>query len=511
MFSSVVNSRELDLSILNHIICNPEFIEFNSKTLKEYPFEYPPAREIYTVLFAAIKLHKKAPTLIELSSIVDKHQRKLNRTELEREHIQNEIAYLYKINSTPLSGDFISNFVITKKAQDLGNKLLHMEPEEFKKEAPKLRYELDSLTVSPTKDDLGIFVFSEGGIDYLLGAMEEVYTSSYVPTGWEKYDRKLLGGMRPGELFMYMSPPGKCKTALMINLTHNVAVVEGKRTVYIILDNQDYEMGERMFARLTLNEITGKMGDKELYKTRIKQQTRGGLEHKLILKKWPPKRFSPSDVSNYLRRLSDYLYNLDIAAGVANDKAGKIDLIIIDYLEKLLPNRAKDMYRLELEANCEELVNMGHDFHCPVVTPSQGSKDAAKCDNAQITMAAEAYCKLNPVAHAAIFSQSDAERLYKPFMQFRLNIGKSRRPETDYTCFFYFDTLRQLIWEQERDPQAMVSTTSTELFHSGVFGDHALMAPDVNVEATESWVKEYSPAQKEAEYLDRKCPEEVSC
>jgi hypothetical protein len=248
-------------------------------------------------------------------------------------------------------------------------------------------------------------------------------------------------------------------TSVALNIGFFNAVQERKRVIYITMDNQIEEMAERFYARFLGQKIQGSF-DREATELALQSKVLPGSEHNFILKKWPPQRKTAVDINNYLKTIKEELYNYDKEHGVEEKRCGHVDLLIVDYLEKLLPTRkfGGEMYRLELYQTVDELVVVADEHKFPVLLLSQANKESMKAETAQIWMSGESFAKLHPCAHVAILCSSDEDK-QQAIPRIKLVSGKNRRPETNYVVHMYFDKWTQHIWEDPQRPVTALNST----------------------------------------------------
>lgn len=454
----MASARESELTLINFIIKEVSIFKENESNLKSFPFEYPYSKDIYSIVTPAIKKHGQAPTLIEAKRLGEKLSDKRNHTSIQRGKLQDDLEYTYLTASTSSSGDVFAEYIFKQGAKELANKLLVSTPEDFKKHYSELKDKLDSLSSIEAKEEsMGVSLMSTEHITECMTLIESANNQECIATGWKAWDRHLLGGFRPGEVAMIMGATGQGKSAVLLNMAYNNAVDMNKRVVYITMDNQVEECAERFFARWLRKPINNIHKYEEMHEELL-SRVKPGSEHNFVLQTWLPQRHNPQHIANYLNKLKEKLKIYDYDHGVPIDQCGHIDLLMIDYLEKLLPVHKQEMYRQDLFQIADECVVLAKSFGFPVILASQSNKEALKSETSQIHQSGESYAKLHPCAHVIIISMSDDERLSAP-SRMKLVNGKNRRPETSYAVPMIFDRYQQFIYEDPDRPIIALNST----------------------------------------------------
>lgn len=457
------STRESELTLINYIIRCPAIYKENESNLKMFPFEYPYSRDIYKIVVHPIKRHGTAPTHVEAKRLANEYSDKKGHTSIQRSKLQDDLDYTYMTASSAASGDVFTNYVFAQGARELANKLLVSSPEDFKKHYFDLKNKLDSLSsLGDTEEEsLGVSLMYGDDINSCIGLMKKANLANCIATGFPGWDNMLQGGYRPGEVAMIMASTGLGKTSLCLNIAFNNAVDFNKRVVYITMDNQVEEVAQRFFCRW-LDKTIDSTTDYEDTFQELTSKVEAGKEHNFILQTWLPQKYKPGDVIKYVKKLQERLKIYDLDHGVPIEECGHVDLIILDYLEKMLPDQPQELYRQALFQIADGCVVVAKTFACPVILASQSNKESMKSETAQVWQAGESYAKLHPCAHVCIMSMTDEERLSTP-ARFRVINGKNRRPETNYCVPMIFDKYTQCIKEDpDRPIIALNSTLKTD-------------------------------------------------
>jgi len=172
-----------------------------------------------------------------------------------------------------------------------------------------------------------------------------------IATGFNIIDELTNGGLYPGQLWLAGAFTGEGKTQFCKEVAYN-AVIWGHNVLFISLEMSIQEIKWLLETRhshnfkeggLLYNEIVCGLlsdSDKNCYYNTLEDWESNIKYGKLII--WqPPVNAVVSDVGSRLK-------NIDIS-GI------NIDLIIVDYLELLKPDRFRDQYRIEIKDNFEVL------------------------------------------------------------------------------------------------------------------------------------------------------------
>ncbi len=79
--------------------------------------------------------------------------------------------------------------------------------------------------------------------------------STGIPTGYQSLDRKLIG-MQPGDFVVLAARPSMGKTALAMNIAHNVARQQHKHVAFFSLEQKKERLFDRIFSRVSDISVT---------------------------------------------------------------------------------------------------------------------------------------------------------------------------------------------------------------------------------------------------------------
>ena len=218
------------------------------------------------------------------------------------------------------------------------------------------------------KDAVQISLTKDMGTDYFLDPKARLMkikdNNGQVSTGWITLDKLLYGGFNRGELNIFAGGSGSGKSLFMQNIAVNW-VTMGLNGVYITLELSEELTSMRVDSMLT--NISTKDIFKEIdsvdMKIRMVARKAGSLQVKYM-----PAQSNVNDIRAYLKELQ-------IKSG------RKIDFIMIDYLDLLMPVSTKvspsDLF-VKDKYVAEEVRNLAKELRILLVTASQLNRAAVE-------------------------------------------------------------------------------------------------------------------------------------
>ena len=218
------------------------------------------------------------------------------------------------------------------------------------------------------KDAVQISLTKDMGTDYFENPRERLMAlkdnNGQVSTGWPAMDRKLFGGMNKGELNIFAGGSGSGKSLFMQNLAVNW-VTAGLNGVYLTLELSEGLSAMRIDSMLT--NVSTKEVFKDLDTVEMKVKMVGKKAGNLQIK-YMPAQSTVNDVRAYLKELEI-------------TKNMRIDFLLIDYLDLLMPVSAKvspnDLFVKDKYVS-EELRNLARELNTIFVTASQLNRSAVE-------------------------------------------------------------------------------------------------------------------------------------
>jgi archaellum biogenesis ATPase FlaH len=211
------------------------------------------------------------------------------------------------------------------------------------------------------KDAVQISLTKDLGTDYFLDPIARLTkikdNNGQTSTGWLTLDQKLYGGFNRGELNIFAGGSGSGKSLFMQNIACNW-VLAGLNGVYITL-----ELSEELTA-MRIDSMLTNTASKDIFKSiediEIKVRMVGKKSGKFQIK-YLPAQSTINDVRSYCKELQ-------VRTG------RKLDFIMIDYLDLLMPVSAKvspsDLFVKDKYVS-EEIRNFAKEMDILLVTASQ--------------------------------------------------------------------------------------------------------------------------------------------
>ena len=185
-----------------------------------------------------------------------------------------------------------------------------------------------------------------------------------VSTGWASLDRKLFGGFNRGELNIFAGGSGAGKSLFLANLGVNWASI-GMNVLYLTLELSENLVSMRVDAMVTdipTRDIFKNIDDVEM-KVKMIGKKSGAFQVKYM-----PSGKTPNDIRSYIKEY-------EIKTGK------KVDVLLIDYLDLLMPNGAKvsaENLFIKDKYVSEELRNLAMELNTVFVTAAQLNRGAVE-------------------------------------------------------------------------------------------------------------------------------------
>ena len=199
------------------------------------------------------------------------------------------------------------------------------------------------------------------GTDYFAdprGRLEAIKDNNgQVTTGWKSLDKKLFGGFNRGELNIFAGGSGAGKSLFLANLGVNWAEA-GMNVLYLTFELSEGLVSMRVDSMVTdipTRDIFKNIDDVEM-KVKMIGKKSGAFQVKYM-----PSGKTPNDVRAYIKEF-------EIKTGK------KVDVILLDYLDLLMPNGAKvsaENLFIKDKFVSEELRNLAMELNTVFVTASQ--------------------------------------------------------------------------------------------------------------------------------------------
>ena len=218
-----------------------------------------------------------------------------------------------------------------------------------------------------------------------------------ISTGFDGLDKYTHGGFyRSGKMLAcIMGQAGLGKSLFLSNIAVN-CLKEDLNVVVISLEMSENVYATRFDAHISDTNINRL---KENGKTVIDKINEFYTQHpksNLFIKEYPPRSIRVSDIQIYLDNL--------ISAG------NKFDIIIIDYLNLVLPNKSRDNMYQDILDVAEKLRALSYIYEVPVVTATQATTEGMNNENIGMEHVSESRGIAHTVDFLAGLYQMDEDR-----------------------------------------------------------------------------------------------------
>ena len=187
-----------------------------------------------------------------------------------------------------------------------------------------------------------------------------------IPTGFRDLDN-ITNGLQNSDLILLAARPSVGKTSFAMNIVTNVAIKEGKSCAVFSLEMSKEQLTQRALCSIAKvpmqNALTGKMSSDEW--KRIWTATKQLENSKLFID--DSSLTTPAALLSKCRRLKA--------------KEGKLDLIMIDYLQLMTSDsKRKENRQSEISEISRNLKVAAKELNVPIIVLSQLSRDIEKRD-----------------------------------------------------------------------------------------------------------------------------------
>lgn len=247
------------------------------------------------------------------------------------------------------------------------------------------------------------FSDSDLGLDYFDKAQSDSHWEFLrnpdvkIATGWDSVDQYTNGGMlKDGRMIaLFMAQAGLGKSVFLSNLAVNF-LRQNLSVVVVSLEMSQDVYAQRFDAHISSKNINRLAENEQTARDRIKAFYEKHPDANLVIKEYPPRSVSTKTIDAYLERLK--------AAGK------RIDVIVIDYLNLVLPNKASDsMFKDGLTVS-EELRALSYKYNAPVVSACQCNSEGMNSEDIDMQNISESRGIVHTVDFLAALYQTQEQR-----------------------------------------------------------------------------------------------------
>lgn len=218
-----------------------------------------------------------------------------------------------------------------------------------------------------------------------------------ISTGFEGLDRYTHGGFyRGGKMVAcIMGQAGLGKSLFLSNIAVN-CLKENLSVVVISLEMSENVYATRFDAHISNSNINALKENSVTAVERIRKFYDEHPNANLFIKEFPPRSVKVSDIRIYLDNL--------MAAG------NRFDIIVIDYLNLVRPNKNRDNMYQDIQDVSERLRELSYIYEVPVVTATQANRQGMNNENIGMEHVSESNGISQTVDFLAGLYQMDEDR-----------------------------------------------------------------------------------------------------
>jgi replicative DNA helicase len=237
-------------------------------------------------------------------------------------------------------------------------------------------------------------------------------------TVFNTHNEFLDGGLSAKELAMVIAPPGVGKSLYLVN-QGVAAIKENKKVLYISLEMAEDKIAQRFDAILTMVPTTRlkEISSMPTVKDRLTKVKAKYADSRLIIKEFPTGQLTVNQIRALLVQLK---LHHDFVP----------DILIVDYLELLRPNRVIDAEYQAQERIAQELRGLAMENNILVWTATQTNRQGKKVATITDAELGDSYGKIRPADWAISLNQTQ-EEYDKGRM--RVYVVKARDSKQHYT------------------------------------------------------------------------------
>jgi replicative DNA helicase len=198
-------------------------------------------------------------------------------------------------------------------------------------------------------------------MDRMEARMRGEHTDGTVESGLTDFDT-LTGGLHNGELIILAARPSMGKTALAMNIAEHASIETHVPTLFVSLEMSGIELADRMLCSLA--RVNGH---------RLRNGTISSDDRLRLVKKANEISEAPLFVDDSPSRT---VSEIAAAARRIKRREGNLGLIVIDYLQLIEPDNARDPRQEQVAKIARRLKGMSRELQVPMLCLSQLNRQA---------------------------------------------------------------------------------------------------------------------------------------
>ena len=234
-----------------------------------------------------------------------------------------------------------------------------LEAGQYDKMAPRIA---DASRVGESLTDLGLQYFND------RTRFDWARLSDTTPTGIERLDKFLGGGLARKELGVIEAPAGRFKSGTLVNFAA-AAVMRGHQVVYVSLELREMPLAKRFDRRFAGSMRDVEPGDLDGAIAEKLEAHRVRWRGNLTIKRWPPNTQTIAGVRSYLQLLREQ--------GLFG-RQDKRSLLAVDYGQLLKSTSRSDNRHQDVREVYQGLIQLADEFNCPVWSAMQTNRAASE-------------------------------------------------------------------------------------------------------------------------------------
>lgn len=212
-----------------------------------------------------------------------------------------------------------------------------------------------------------------GGPDPYMRPITDPVAKPGIPTGYIGLD-EMIGGLRESELILVGARPSMGKSSFMLGLAENVCLETGRVAAIFSLEMSRAALEKRLLASLALVDVRRAMSGKYLSgmeREKLHRALAQLVEAQIHID--DSSSLTPTQIRAKARRLKQRL--------------GRLDVILLDYLQLVNPGRKYGNRQEEVAAVTRALKAMAKELNCPVVALTQVARSSEQRQDKRPTLA----------------------------------------------------------------------------------------------------------------------------
>ena len=309
--------------MLSHeFMADHQFFEDLSPIVDQNMFTDPELKTVVGAMKNYFEQYGNVPSYKSLATEL----REMSHSEREMEQY---LATLDKVNKTPMEGvdrmrELAEKFFRQQNIIKTAHEILKIAGNgDVKKYDSCVSLLNDAMTKGVRND------FGEGVFDHLNETLSEDYRTP-IPTGIDKVDEVLEGGLGKGELGVIIAPSGIGKSSMTTAMASHAAL-NGFKVLQIVFEDRVKQIQRKHIGRITGIESKdlSKPDNIDEVMAKVKEyQDQGTLQQNLRIVKFASGEKTARDIGRFIKKLANSGF--------------KPDLVIVDYFECLAHEPSKD-------------------------------------------------------------------------------------------------------------------------------------------------------------------------